>query len=93
MKSEITDLEAEILRLKKKCEHLESIVHLNDSTPRRTEVFKRLMHESPAPEMPNTPILEEVQKVVKLYFVKIVLDAWLLIYYKRTIIINIGSHP
>lgn len=64
LKSEITDLETEIVRLKKKCEHLESMVHSNDSTPRRTEMRKRLIHESPAPEMPNTPILEEPHKMV-----------------------------
>ncbi|VVC42025.1 Hypothetical protein CINCED_3A008925 [Cinara cedri] len=62
LKSEISDLEAEIVRLKKKCEHLESI-QANDNTPRRNEIRKRLIHESPAPEMLNTPVLEEVHKV------------------------------
>lgn len=64
MKLEIVDLEAEIKRLKKKCEHLESIVQVNDNTPRRTELRKRLIHESPAPEMSNTPVAEETFKVV-----------------------------
>lgn len=64
MKSEITDLEAEIIRLQKKCQHLESMVQIKDSTPRRTEVRRRLIHESPAPELPITPVLEEVHKEV-----------------------------
>lgn len=64
MKSEITDLEAEIVRLQKKCENLESIVQTNDNTPRRTELRQRLIHESPAPEMPITSGLEETHKMV-----------------------------
>lgn len=58
LKSEISDLEAEIIRLQKKCENLESMVLENDFTPRRKELCKRLIHESPAPEMPITPTLE-----------------------------------
>lgn len=34
------------------------MVKANDITPRRAELRKRLIHESPAPEMPNTPISE-----------------------------------
>lgn len=64
MKSEITDLEAEIIKLKKKCEHLSSMVQANDDTPRRTELRKRLIHESPAPEMAGTPVSEEVHKIM-----------------------------
>lgn len=60
LKSETSDLETEIIRLQKKCEHLESMVQANDSTPRRNEIRKRCVHESPAPEMPTTPIIEEV---------------------------------
>lgn len=63
MKSEITDLEAEIIKLKKKCEHLELVVQTNDTcTPRRTELRKRILHESPAPEIPTSPFPEEVNK-------------------------------
>lgn len=67
MKSEINDLEAEILRQQKKCEHLESMVKANDNTPRRTELCRRLIHESPAPETPITPVLEEVHKEVVVF--------------------------
>ncbi|XP_025207762.1 E3 ubiquitin-protein ligase TRAIP-like isoform X1 [Melanaphis sacchari] len=59
LKSEITDLEAEIVRLQKKCENLESLVQANDNTPRRTEICKRIIHESPAPELTVTPVLEK----------------------------------
>lgn len=64
MKSEITDLEAEIIRLQKKCENLNSMVQANDNTPRRTELRKRLIHESPAPEIACTPIAEEVHTIM-----------------------------
>lgn len=64
LKSETTDLEADIVRLQKKCENLESMVQVHDDTPRRTELRKRLIHESPAPEIPTTPTLNEVHKVV-----------------------------
>jgi len=63
LKSEITDLEAEIVRLQKKCANLESLVQANDNTPRRTELCKRIIHESPAPELTVTPSLEKVYKV------------------------------
>lgn len=64
LKSEITDLETEIVRLQKKCENLESMIQVNDITPRRTELRKRIIHESPAPDMPKSPCLEEVHKLV-----------------------------
>ncbi|XP_025405959.1 E3 ubiquitin-protein ligase TRAIP isoform X2 [Sipha flava] len=59
LKSEITDLEAEIVRLQKKCENLESMIQANDNTPRRTELRKRIIHESPAPEIQITTGSEE----------------------------------
>ncbi|XP_026807605.1 E3 ubiquitin-protein ligase TRAIP-like isoform X1 [Rhopalosiphum maidis] len=65
LKSEITDLEAEIVRLQKKCANLESLVQANDNTPRRTELCKRIIHESPAPELTVTPSLEKVYKGIK----------------------------
>lgn len=70
MKSEITDLEADIVRLQKKCEHLESMIQVHDGTPRRTELRKRLIHESPAPEIPTTPTQDEVHKVVIIIYTK-----------------------
>jgi len=63
LKSEIVDLEAEISRLKKKCEHLESMIQINGNTPTRIELCKRLIHESPAPELPITPKLEDVRNI------------------------------
>lgn len=63
LKSEITDLEAEIVRLQKKCENLESLIQANDNTPRRTELRKRIIYESPAPDLSITPSLEKVHKV------------------------------
>lgn len=63
LKSEITDLEAEIVRLQKKCENLESMIQANDNTPRRTELRKRIIHESPAPEIQITNT-SEVHKLV-----------------------------
>lgn len=78
LKLEISDLEAEIKRFQKKCEHLESMIQANDNTPRRTELRKRLIHESPAPEMPNTPVAEETLKVVLvIYYYKNVLTKML----------------
>jgi len=68
LKSEITDLEAEIVRLQKKCENLESLVQANDNTPRRTELRKRIIHESPAPELTITPSLEKVPKVISIVY-------------------------
>ncbi|XP_001948454.2 E3 ubiquitin-protein ligase TRAIP [Acyrthosiphon pisum] len=64
LKSEITDLEAEIVRLQKKCENLESLVQANDDTPRRTELRKRIIYESPAPDLSITPSLEKGLKTV-----------------------------
>lgn len=64
LKSEITDLEAEIVRLQKKCENLESMIQANDNTPRRTELRKRIIHESPAPEIPISHGSEEIHKLV-----------------------------
>lgn len=63
LKSEITDLEAEIVRLQKKCENLESLVQAKDNTPRRTELCKRIIHESPAPELTVTPNSDKVHEV------------------------------
>lgn len=68
LKSEITDLEAEIVRLQKKCENLESLVQAKDNTPRRTELCKRIIHESPAPELTVTPSLEKVHKVKSIVY-------------------------
>ncbi|XP_050425407.1 E3 ubiquitin-protein ligase TRAIP-like [Adelges cooleyi] len=60
LKSEVTDLEAEITRLQKKCGHLESMIH-NGETPRRTELRRRFIHESPAPEITITPVADKLQ--------------------------------
>lgn len=66
-----SDLESEIVKLRKKCGQLESMVQGNDSTPRRKELCKRLIHESPAPELPTTPIVEEVHfQILINYLVK-----------------------
>lgn len=43
------------------------MIQANDNTPRRTELRKRLIHESPAPEMINTQTLEEVHKLIIIY--------------------------
>lgn len=67
LKSEITDLEAEILRLQKKCKTLEALVQANDNTPRRTELHKRIIHESPAPEVTVTQSLEKVHVMFVIY--------------------------
>lgn len=64
MKSEITDLEAENIRLQKKCEYLNSMVQVNDDTPRRTELRKRIILESPAPEISRTPVSLKVHKIM-----------------------------
>jgi len=68
LKSEITDLEAEIVRLQKKCENLESLVQAKDNTPRRTELCKRIIHESPAPELTVTPSLDKVHEVKSIIY-------------------------
>ncbi|XP_050525112.1 E3 ubiquitin-protein ligase TRAIP-like isoform X2 [Daktulosphaira vitifoliae] len=58
LKSEISDLETEISRLQKKCSHLESMAQSSD-TPKRAELRRRFIHESPTPEFPVTPVAEE----------------------------------
>jgi len=68
LKSEITDLEAEVVRLQNKCEKLESLVQANDNTPRRTELRNRIIHESPAPELSISPSSEKVYKVISIIY-------------------------
>jgi len=60
LKSEITDLEAEIVRLQNKCENLESLVQSNGDTLRRTKLSKRIIYKSPASDLSITPSLEKV---------------------------------
>ncbi|XP_016660561.1 E3 ubiquitin-protein ligase TRAIP-like [Acyrthosiphon pisum] len=64
LKSGITDFEADIERLQKKCENLKSLVQANDDTPRRTELRKRIVYESPALDLSITPSLEKGSKTV-----------------------------
>jgi hypothetical protein len=40
------------------------MIQANDNTPRRTELRKRIIHESPAPEIQITTGSEEVHKLV-----------------------------
>jgi len=42
-------------------------VQANDNTPRRTELHKRIIHESPAPES-ITPSSEKVYKVISIIY-------------------------
>ncbi|CAI6364145.1 unnamed protein product [Macrosiphum euphorbiae] len=64
LKSEITDLEAEIVRLQNKCENLGSLVQANGDTPRRTKLSKRIIYKSPASDLSITPSLEKGLKTV-----------------------------
>ncbi|XP_029348344.1 nucleoporin nup211-like isoform X1 [Acyrthosiphon pisum] len=64
LESGITDFEAEIERLQKKCENLKSLVQANDDTPRRTELRKRIIYENPALDLSITPSLEKGLKTV-----------------------------